>query len=201
MTKRFLVFLIGFVFLGLIVYAQIPEENFQKAGKAELAKTEAVLLQKKAEIEKFFDGMANDAVISGKEMKTLKEMVKDFDKTQKQFNKELKFYGIKTAAEIFSTIREHLNIYHGTSKKGNEDLLNHADNSKQDIRRFFTQKTGCDIRVEKSRDHLIRFLCGFLVGYGVVLLVYLVAGVKDSWVWYLTSITFILILLAFLFWF
>ena len=150
MTKKFLVFLIGFVFLGLIVFAQMPEENFQKTGQAELAKKETVLLQQKAEIEKFFNGMANDAVISYLEMKALKSMVKDFDRTQKQYDQELEFYLFKTATVISNVIRKHLKIYFEMSKEdGQQSDLYFQDSTKQEIRKYFVERTGQDIKVEK----------------------------------------------------
>ncbi len=152
MTKRFLVFLIGFVFLGLIVFAQTPEENFQKAGQAELAKKETVILQQKTEIEKFFNEMANNTVISGLEMKTLKQMVGEFDKTREQYNKELEFYNLKTAIEIPDVIRKHLEIYFEFEKKEGDSSLYYGDNQKQEIRRYFIERTGQDIKVEKGNN-------------------------------------------------
>lgn len=203
--KKFLIFLIGFVFLGLVVFAQMSEENFQnfqKAGEVELAKREAVLSQKKAEIEKFFDGMPSDVVIAGKEMKTLKKKVGDFDKTQKQFNKELEFYGLKTITVISPIICELLDVYYGNGKNGNDSLLNYTDNSQQIIRHFFTQKTGQDIRVEKSKDYVARFLLGFIVGLlaaWVCFMGLVVCDIEDIRLLYFGSITFALVLIAFLF--
>lgn len=165
--KKFLVFLIGFVFLGLIVLAQTPEENFQKAGQSELAKREAVLLQQKAEIEKFFNEMADDAVIFGQEMENLKQVVNEFDKRQEQYNKELEFYNLKTVTEIPDVIRKHLEIYFDEQ----ETSPYYRDNSNQEIRRYFTEQTGRGIKVEKG-DNLgiqfgIAFLMALLVGFVV----------------------------------
>jgi len=168
--KRFLVFLIGFVFLGTMIIAQILEENFQKAGQTELAKKETALLQKKAEIERFFNGMANDGVISGKEMKSLKKMVGKFNKMQKQYNKELEFYKLEIAIQIPEIIQEHLGIYYGFGERANNSFLNFTDNSSQDIRYYFAQKTGRDIVVKKSKDYLVRISMGSLVGIIIVLI-------------------------------
>ena len=198
--KRFLVFLVGFVFLGSMIIAQTPEENFQKAGQTELAKREAVLLQKKMEIEKFFNGMANDGVISGKEMKNLKKLVGKFDKMKKQYNKELEFYNLKIAVQIPRIIRKHLGIYF--NERVNKKSLNFGDNPSQDIRYYFTQKTGRDIVVKKSKNYATRIHIGILIGLIIALLILLV-GINLNAGEFATIISmisgFILVLIIFLF--
>ena len=169
MTKKFLVFLIGFVFLGLAIFSQTPEENFQKAGQAELAEREAILQQEKAEIEEFFDSIANDAIISGLEMKAIKQMVGEFDREQKQYNKDLEFYGLKTTVEIFPVIRKHLEIYFDF-QKGDPDRLYYRDGKSQEIRRYFVEKMGWDIKVEKSDNLVSKILCAL----GGALLIFIV---------------------------
>lgn len=208
MTKKVLVFLISFVFLGLVVLAQTPGENFQKAGQAELFNKETALLQKKAEIEDFFNKMVYDTVdkfdhvVSAEEMKTLNKMVKYFDSLQYNYNKDLEFYQLRTATEIPSIIRGLLNVYFGISEKRNSDELNHADNTSQDIRRYFTEKTGYNIIVEKSKDYWARVPLGVLAGVITAIVVMavlvLIAGEKN-WILIPMGIFFILTLLAFMF--
>jgi len=109
--KKALIFLIGFILLGTTVFSQSPGGNFQKAAKKELAKRERVLLEKRAGIERFLDKMTDDGVVSGKEMKTLKKMVEEFEKTKKKFDKELMFYRLKTTTEVPVDVQKILRIY------------------------------------------------------------------------------------------
>lgn len=163
--RKFWIILIGLFFVSGLVLVQTPEENFQEALQTELSARESYLTEKVTEIQKFFDGMSDDAVVSGKGMKTLKKMVKSFDKTKKRDDKELEFYGVATTTDIKSVIREHLKIYFEYSKEdGDPSNFNFRDNKNQDIRRYYVEQKGYDVKVEKSENWGCRVLWGFVVG-------------------------------------
>lgn len=167
MTKKILIFLIAFVFLGTIFYTQeqeqeqeqqILEKNFQKAGKIELEKREKNLKQQKKEIEAFLYAMADDAIISKKEMKTLQAMVKEFNKNEKKFNEELSFYKLSTTIEFSPSVYKILNIYF------NPSLTNYGDDKDQYIRCFFVKLIGKDILVETAKNYHYRLWVSFFLG-------------------------------------
>ena len=86
--KKIWIVLVGLIFVSGLIFAQ-TSTNFKKATTRELAKAELELHLIKTDIESFANSLAdNDAEISGKEMKTLKKMVKRFDKAKKEFDKE-----------------------------------------------------------------------------------------------------------------
>jgi len=195
--KKFLVFLIGFAFLGTIVFSQTPE-NFQKAGKEELAKREKILLEKKAEIERFFDKMADDGVVTGKEMKLLGEMVNKFDKLKNRFNKRLYIYNIETKTNISESIRKILKTYF--LGKG----INYEDDETEVVRRFFIIKTGRDVIIKKSKNLAARFVYGFFLGFAVAMILFiLLYGVaevdNEVLVFSISGFVFSFVLIIFLF--
>lgn len=201
--KKTLIFLISFILVGLIAYAQTPEENFKKAGQAELAKRDAVLSQKKAAIEEFFYGMANDGVVSGKEMRTLRKMVKDFNETRSRFiDKELKFYGVITTVDFSPDVQGILNIYFEISREKDGDAggANFRDNRKQEIRKYFTVRTGYDVRIERSKNWKSRIgvgiALGLFLGFVFGFLVFLNHSLKSAKITF--SVIFVVILLIFI---
>ncbi len=167
MTKKFFVFLMGFVLLGAIAFAQTPQtpqDNFNMAGQTELAKREAILSSAKLDIEIFIDSITSDSIISGDEMGALRNAVTRFDKTKEKLDKKLEFYELKTRVDLAYAIHKILNIYYGEGIDEDENTFNNADNNKQDIRRFFTERTGMNIKIEKSKDLPKRLVIGFLFG-------------------------------------
>lgn len=185
--RKALIFLIGFVLLGTLgmVYAQTPEENLEKAGKAELVHREGILILEKAHIEKSFFSMADDAVVSGeKEMKGLRKMVEYFDKTKSRFDKELEFYKVSTSVEILPVIREHLKIYFVWNEEEDKSAGTpyFRDNNKQEMRKFWVERTGYDVKVEKSRDNKAIALLGLVLGLIMGLLAFCITGwIKGLW--------------------
>ncbi len=169
--KKLLIGLMGMVFICGLAFSQT---NFERVAQIETLKGNIVLQGIAEEISDFHVNMANDALISGKEMKTLKKMVSDFDRTRDKFNKELKFYEVRTSASIPEIIRQHLKIYFFSPEKQNPTFLNdYSDNKKQEIRHWFTEKTGYNIKVENARNYFGRGSLGFLLGLFGVLVVFL----------------------------
>lgn len=179
--KKALIFLVSFVLLGLIAFAQTPEENFQKAIQREIEGREADLLMWKGWIEEFFDEMVCitdsdlDLVISDKEMKELKKRVKLFDKRKKKYDKELEFYEIVTTIDIKPVIREHLEIYF-ENQEDDPSRLYYRDNKNQDIRRDRIEQTGYDITVEKSKHWSWYITWAILIGFIAAVIFGIVAG-------------------------
>jgi len=197
--KKFLIFLIGFVFLNTAVFSQTPEENFQRAKKEELAKIEKILLEKKVEIERFTDEIVKDRIISGKEMRILRKMIKEFDELKKNSNRRLCIYNIETKTDISEATRKILKVYFSEN-------FNYGDNEKEDVRRFFIKKTGQDVIIKKSKNLTLRFLGGFLSGLFAVLILFIifiilcgVTGIDDKPIPIISSLIFVFILVIFIF--
>jgi len=200
MKKKILIFLITFVFLGVLFYAQeeqqVLEKNFQKAGEEELIKKENDLLQQKTEIEEFFYAMADDAIISNEEMKTLRTMVKEFDEIQKKFNEQLSFYKLRVAIEFSLPVYEILSVYFNQ-----KDSFDYGDNQNQDIRYFFVKLTGKDISVETVKNYKDRIGSGLLFGLFLAFLSLVFVFLTDCSVFFrilVFLVIFIFIMLIFL---
>ena len=193
--KRLWIVLIGLIFISGLIYSQAPifpvsAESFQKVTQKKLTNRKAQLTQMKTRIEEFFSGMANDTIISGKEMRALRKLVKKFDKTK---NKELKFYEVQTRTNLKLVIRKCLKIYF---KDSIEDSIkcNFSDNKEQEIEKNFVSKKEHDVKVEKTRDWVSAVAIGFLLAVLIVffaILFFIVIMLSDKKILILSLVVFV----------
>ncbi|MEM7819870.1 MAG: hypothetical protein QXD48_03520 [Candidatus Aenigmatarchaeota archaeon] len=199
MKKKFLILLlIVFCFLDIVLAEKTEtqlilssssgfsqsEQNHKKVcfynwtGFKELTKRETVLVQKKIEIETYFQNMGNDGIISFDELKTLKGKVKEFDKIRARYDKELGIYKITMRIEILPIIRRHLEIYFECSEKdGDTDDYPipcgyYRDNDQEEIKHYFEGITGREIKVERA-DNEKEFLLTALLGAIALILLFI----------------------------
>ena len=91
-------------------------------------------------------------------------MVDDFDRATKKFDKELEFFKEKTSTWVPDVVRKHLDIYFFSKGNQNPTFLNDScDNKNQDIRLWFIEKTGYDIRIETAKYYLNRIIAGIML--------------------------------------
>ncbi len=166
------------------------KENFKRVGEKELFNYEAQLTGLKADIEVYLDSLTApsepdhillNAIIEGKDMKKLAQLIKEFDQSKAMADKDMEFYGLKTETTVPAEIRKIRDIYYRTDKSNSSlSLLNFSDNEKQEIRRFFTEKAGIPVSIEMSPDYKIRLGFGFLCGILAAVIGFVIWLLKSS---------------------
>jgi len=141
------------------------DSNFLKVGQEKQEKMDSALTQLKNDIDAFFLTIPKDGKVSYREMKTLKKLVKKFNSIRSSYDKKLKFFGLSTTVRLEPTILKHLLVYF-------TGAFIYSDNEEQFIRKFWIERSGRDVIVEK-RQYIppriaIGLIFGFFIGLGVI---------------------------------
>lgn len=133
------------IVLGFLLFFNLAlASNFEKVGeeKEAIKGAELVLKERVETIEKLITQIVVDGIAPGKEMRQLIKEVKDFKKTKKAFDKELKaVYGIKTEANLDEGLLRALKSYVGVPRRA------FCRDSERSFKLYFVTKTGKNVKI------------------------------------------------------
>lgn len=125
----------------------IKVKNIEKAGRTELEKAEKYLAKLKNIIENNVDTMPSKepvGIITYKKVYKLNFWLTLFENEKEREDARLDFYKLKTSTAIPEEIKNLTEVYFSTIS------LHFGDNAAQEIKKYFVEKTGEDVVVEKK---------------------------------------------------
>ncbi len=162
--QKYIILLICVFFLSF-TFAQTADENFEKAGQAELDKAESQLREIKDRINVQLQQMPKDSVIDGGEMTGLRTLVNEFHQAREEFIQRLLFFEKEPIERLSGWEDKILETYFSEYYLLD---LSFKDDQSGTIRKYFIESAGYDITVLDRRRLNGRIplglFCGLFVG-------------------------------------
>jgi hypothetical protein len=130
---------------GLVIPSVTPKEKILAAAKKEMqAQKDSVLAQ--------LDKMAEDQIITGKEINELKKKIKGFEQTRENWKKPLEVFDESFDINLEAKIKAIPVVYYSSNH-----YFHSGDNGKEEIRSFFIKEYGKNFLVKIQKG-----ACSFL---------------------------------------